>query len=51
MVCAHKHLLTNTLMTLTIFIIKPKAITKAAVPSSGYVGNCSSITVSCSIVI
>ena len=45
------HLLTNTLMTLPIFIIKPKAITEAAVPSSGYIENCSSITVSCSIVV
>ena len=51
MVCAHKHLLTNTLMTIPFFVIKPKAITKAAVPSSGYIGNCSSITVSWSIVI
>ena len=52
MICAHKHLRTNALMTLPIFIIKPEAIiTKAAVASSGYIENCSSITVSCSIVI
>jgi len=33
--CSHKHLLTNTLMTLPNFVIKPVAITKAALHSSG----------------
>jgi len=49
--CSHKHLLTNTLMTRPSFIIKPVASAKAAVASSAYIENCSSITVSCSIVI
>jgi len=49
--CSHKHLLTNTLVTLPSCVTEPVAITKAAVPSSGYIDNCSSITVSCSIVI
>jgi len=49
--CSHKHLLTNTLMTRPSFVIKPVASTKAAVASSAYIENCSSITVSCSIVI
>ena len=49
--CSHKNLLTNTLMTRPSFVIKPVASTKAAVASSGYIDNSSSITVSCSIVI
>jgi len=48
---AHKHMLTNALVTLPSCVTEPVAITKAAVPSSGYIGNGSSITVSCSVVV
>ena len=45
------HMLTNALVALPSCVTEPVAITKAAVPSSGYIGNCSSITVSCRIVV